>query len=388
LYFFYLEKNIQQEDPATLNNNILIIVSNIFNENISLEGTVEEVQQASAYLEALSNTDNKQLQKAYATLYSEHCEALRNGNTHTKILSWSNLVIEYDNTQQVKAHATILEAITLCLQHHYPLTTHLTKQQFEALHKDVNIYINVALKAHKLNKHGHPIDATEVIEKEFYGPLTKKTISANRGAAVATAVTILRDTFEQNASDDSGAQSPPAHSIGIAMPMPPEPDGPENEKKERQSKRRSNPEIIEKIKKVLKEECGIDNLKTKQYKKININKLHQDACRMHGKTFRKLNLDQPTKRFIKHVAQGHRPDGANFLNNILEGENASFFNPKEDFVALALKTWKNGTYVKANEKIYNFKRIIGYDIFGNPTSLVKVVMNNTATGFKTVFPTA
>lgn len=64
----------------------------------------------------------------------------------------------------------------------------------------------------------------------------------------------------------------------------------------------------------------------------------------------------------------------------------SLFNEGEDFVKLALDAWEHGIEVDLNAKEHNVGRIIGLDDLGNPTSKVRVILNEKMDELRSVYP--
>ncbi len=80
-----------------------------------------------------------------------------------------------------------------------------------------------------------------------------------------------------------------------------------------------------------------------------------------------------------------------YLRHCLDGVKAkntlkSIFYKNENIIELALDGWSNGQFIDASTKVYDCGRFIGIDLIDNPTTKIKIVLNETMDSFRTVFP--
>lgn len=97
--------------------------------------------------------------------------------------------------------------------------------------------------------------------------------------------------------------------------------------------------------------------------------------------FEKINLKPVSKSALKHIINGHSIDGVK-----AKLSNKSIFYKSENIIDLVLQGWEKGTFVDEHTKIFDFGRAIGIDLNGNPTAMIKIVLNETKDSIKTAFP--
>ena len=105
------------------------------------------------------------------------------------------------------------------------------------------------------------------------------------------------------------------------------------------------------------------------------------------KKFVDIGLNPPTKKWLDHVTAKHTSSGAIYrFNKLVKKDIESIFMDNENIVELALEAWKNGKLVAQSEKIYSFGRNIGFNKYGKPTNVVKIIVNKTKRGFASFYP--
>ncbi|MCK5633357.1 hypothetical protein KAH94_06385, partial [bacterium] len=104
--------------------------------------------------------------------------------------------------------------------------------------------------------------------------------------------------------------------------------------------------------------------------------------------FKKLGYEPISKVKIQHIFNKHHPSGSKYKMALAKKfqKMPSVFDKKENFIELTLEALKKGNKVEKSKVVYDFGRIIGKDSFGNKTSIIKVILDESNKIVKTCFP--
>jgi len=110
---------------------------------------------------------------------------------------------------------------------------------------------------------------------------------------------------------------------------------------------------------------------------------------IYGERLAKLGLNPKlSKTFLTHIINGHYKFGVDYIIELArKGIMKSTFLSGENFIELALIALEKGKKIEGGKFIYDFGRIIGFDMMGVPTTKIKVVLMDSLDAIKTVFPT-
>ena len=124
-----------------------------------------------------------------------------------------------------------------------------------------------------------------------------------------------------------------------------------------------------------------DSLKLASLKQSASYQLAEATIIKKSKDFERLGLKPVSKSGLKHIINNHSIDGIK-----AQLSTKSVFYTNENIIELALEGLENGNWIDKNTKIYDCKRFIGLDLNGNPTTKIKVALNETMDSLRTIFP--
>ncbi len=103
--------------------------------------------------------------------------------------------------------------------------------------------------------------------------------------------------------------------------------------------------------------------------------------------FRKLSIEIPSKKVIKHIISSHYEIGPDFTYNLQSKSiRSAIFKAEENFIELGINTLKQGTKTGSNCFTHDFQRIIGFDKYGRETSKVMIALGDEGKKIATIFP--
>ncbi len=113
----------------------------------------------------------------------------------------------------------------------------------------------------------------------------------------------------------------------------------------------------------------------------NENLTYEQIIQKYQQKFSQLGFKNPCKGFLKHVKTSHLPGGQKAIRGI-----KSVFQENENFIEIALEAWEKGSIIKKGIKEFDFGRVIGLNKAGLPTTKVRVFLNQTFDGIRTIYP--
>lgn len=120
-----------------------------------------------------------------------------------------------------------------------------------------------------------------------------------------------------------------------------------------------------------------DGLKESSIYKKAIESIEKNVHR-----FEKIGINQLSKKVLRHIINHHYKIGEVAKRR----DQTSMFKDDINLVDLILETLENGIEIEPGVKTYDFGKIIGHSLNGEPTTVIAVFLNSAKNMITTVFP--